>query len=95
MDTSTYSGKIIESHAHYNMSPFNGNRKELILDFNKKGVEKIIISATGYESNFDIRDKFGQDPDYEGIIYYTAEVHPEFVCRFEETADIARQSEES
>ena len=76
-------GRLIETHAHYNLSAFNSNRKELILDLHDMGVERIVIPAIGYESNFDMREKFDKDADYDGIIYYTAGVHPKFVCRLE------------
>jgi len=68
--------KVIETHAHYNMKQFHKNRKELIGKLHSQGIEKIIIPAISYESNFDMREKFNDDFAYKGIIYYAAGIHP-------------------
>lgn len=73
--------QIIEAHAHYNLNPFSKNRKEIIMSLYEKGIERFVIPATGYESNFDMHNKFDEDQDYERKVYYAAGVHPKFVMK--------------
>ncbi len=80
--------RMIDTHAHYNMNPYNENRKELIMKLFDKGIIKIVIPAVSYESNFDMRQKF-VDEVYHDIIYYAAGVHPKYVhkCQWDEKKD--------
>lgn len=63
---------MIDTHTHYYLKAFNGDRFQLLEQLRENGVKRVIEAAIDMESNFAMREYFAD----EDMVYYAAGLHP-------------------
>jgi len=74
-----YSTNVFETHAHYNLKVFSKCRDELIKKMNQAGIDKIIIPAIDFSSNWEISEVF--DKSEYNFVYYAFASHPKYIWK--------------
>lgn len=63
---------MIDTHTHYFLNHFNGDRFTLIKNLKESGISRVIEAAIDMESNFKMREYFAN----EDMVYFAAGIHP-------------------
>ena len=63
---------MIDTHTHYFLKPFNGDRFQLLEQLRETNVKRVIEAAIDMESNFTMRKYFAD----EDMVYYGTGIHP-------------------
>ncbi len=63
---------MIDTHTHYYLKQFDGDRFTLLQQLRKNNINRVIEAAIGIESNFTMRKYFAD----EDMVYYGAGIHP-------------------
>ena len=63
---------MIDTHTHYYLKPFNGDRFQLLQQLRENHIDRVIEAAIDMESNFTMR-KYIADED---MVYYGTGLHP-------------------
>lgn len=75
-----YNKPIIESHAHYNLENFKHFQDRLLsILHNSANIEKIVIPAISFDSNYEIIWKF--DVEAYDYVYYAFGIHPKYAYK--------------
>jgi TatD DNase family protein len=71
-----------ESHAHYDHKLFKGTGPELVKELKESGIDRIVIPAITYESNFEVREKFVEEEF--PYVYFATGIHPKIASYLKE-----------
>ena len=63
---------MIDTHTHYYLKPFNGDRFILLQQLRENNVNRVIEAAIDMESNFTMRKYFAD----EDMVFFSAGLHP-------------------
>lgn len=63
---------MIDTHTHYYLKPFNGDRFMLLRQLRENNINRVIEAAIDMESNFTMRKYFAD----EDMVYYGTGLHP-------------------
>ncbi len=66
---------FFDTHAHYNLPTFDGDRDKALANARAAGVEKVICPAISFESNAQMMECLA---DYDNI-YFAVGIHPKYV----------------
>ena len=72
--------KWIDTHAHYDMPAFDGDRDEVFEKIKEAGVGKIICPAVGYDSNRSMMSALSAYPD----VFFGVGIHPKYILTGEQ-----------